>query len=285
MDSVTFSRAHVPLIEDVTLSIESGICAAVMGASGSGRTLLLKLLAGLVPPTSGEVSFDGRPLSAMSDPMLTAYRLEMGFVFQDAALWQNLSVYQNLVLALQYHRPEIGAGEVDARVRSLCRRLEFKEDLSLRPALLSVGERKTASIIRALMMEPRTVLLDEPGGGLDSRGVDRLLGILKELKQSGATIVVATHDVRIVSMLADRVVVMDQGHMIANDDPSRLASTSDARVREILMDLLQMSATYDTEILDILGADDGEFGVFGGQTPASRPARSDDAAPRGENQS
>lgn len=258
MKGVAFDAATGTLLHDIDLRIETGSSVLLMGPSGSGKTLLLKIMAGIIPPTRGAVLFDGNAFSHMSDREINRERLRTGFVFQDAALWQNLSVYNNLALATSHHFPKKPAAEIRETIERLCRRMDYTEDLQQRPALLSAGERKVASIIRALMLDPEYLFMDEPSGALDSRGSERLIDILKEKKSMGKTMVIAGHDEKIASMIADSIIVLDQGRLLAFDTVQNLVRTEDKRVREILTDVFDLSSTYDTDILDILGSGDAD---------------------------
>jgi len=125
----------------------------------------------------------------------------------------------------------------------------FTDDLNQRPALLSAGERKMVSIMRALMLDPEMFFMDEPSGGLDSATTARLIAVLKDLKSQHRTLVISSHNSEIASQLA----------LLAYDSVQNLVRTEDARVREILADVFDLSSTYDADILDILGSGDDPF--------------------------
>ena len=256
LQEITFKTDEVTLIDTISCRIPQGSSVLVMGPSGSGKTLFMKIMAGIIPPSSGHVRFDGKSLFSMSDRGIEKNRLRQGFVFQDAALWQNLSVYNNLALPVQYHHPHRSQAEIRSRIEMLCRAMGFREDLNQRPALLSAGERKVVSIIRALMLDPETIFMDEPSGGLDAAASDRLIELLKDLKGRGKTLVIASHDSEIASLFADRILVIDTGRLLAFDVVDKLVRTDDKRVREILADVFDLSSTYDKDILDILGSSD-----------------------------
>ncbi len=256
--SAAFDAATGTLIHDISVRVESGQAALLMGPSGSGKTLLLKIMAGIIPPSRGDVVFDGRAFSHLTEREVNAQRLRTGFVFQDAALWQNLSVLNNLTLATTHHFPRQTEAEVRMKVTRLCRRMDYNEDLNQRPALLSAGERKMASIIRAMMLDPEYILMDEPSSALDSHGSERLLDLLKEKKAQGRTMIIASNDEKIASMIADSIIVIDDGHLLAFDTVQNLVRTEDARVRRILADVFDLSSTYDADILDILGSGDAD---------------------------
>ena len=258
LEEVNFYSGGTQLLFDITFDLEEGVAVLVMGPSGSGKTLLMKIIAGIVPPDSGKLLFDGKPFATMNDRELQDKRIRQGFVFQDSALWQNLSVYQNLALPVEYHYPRREAENVRSHIASLCRKMDFREDLNQRPTMLSAGERKIASILRGLVLDPENVLMDEPSAGLDSSSSARLLEILKELKAKGRTLIIGSHDSQIASMIADRILVVDDGRLLAYDSVNNLVRTDDPRLKAILSDVFELSSTYDADILDILGSGDDD---------------------------
>lgn len=261
LEHVHYYSGDSHLIDDVSCELEPGVAVLVMGPSGSGKTLLMKIMAGIIPPDSGEVFFDDSAFTTMSDRELDAKRVRHGFVFQDSALWQNLSVYNNLSLPIEYHYPRRKKEHIDSQIRTLCKKMGFEEDLSQRPTRLSAGERKVASILRSLVLDPETVFMDEPSAGLDAASSNRLLDLLKELKSKGKSLIIGSHDSEIASMIADRILVIDRGRRLAFDDVQNLVRTDNERIKEILSDVFDMSSTYDADILDILGSgDDDPFG-------------------------
>jgi phospholipid/cholesterol/gamma-HCH transport system ATP-binding protein len=256
LKDVSFSSEEQTVLDRISCRIDEGSCVLVMGPSGSGKTLLLKIMAGIIPASSGEVVVDGRSFNRLSEREILKTNLRTGFVFQDAALWQNLTLRQNLSLAVQYHFPNRPQGEIDARIAQLTRRTGFKRNLDLRPAHLSGGNRTIVSIMRALMLDPELYFMDEPSNGLDGETQGNILEILKDLKHRGRSLIIASHDSSIASMLADWILVMDEGRMLAFDTVGNLAATNDSRIKAILKDVLDLSTTYDSDILDILGGDD-----------------------------
>ena len=260
LKDVTFGDENQTFLHEVSCRIEEGACVLVMGPSGAGKTLLLKIMAGITQPRSGEIIADGKSLSRMSDRQFLKLSLRHGFVFQDAALWQNLTVRQNLSLPLQYHFPRKPISEINRRIDYLARRMAFKTDLDLRPAQLSGGNRTVVSIMRALMLDPELCFLDEPSNGLDGTTHANMMELLKELKNRGRTLVIASHDSSIASMLADWIMVLDDGRLLVFDTIQNLKGNENERVRTILKDVLDLSSTYDTDILEILGGtDDNPF--------------------------
>ncbi len=258
LDQVSYVTGNNVLIDNVSCTIEEGVSVLVMGPSGSGKTLLMKIMAGILPPSEGEIWYGEKAFSTMSERALRQQRMGQGFVFQDAALWQNLTIYQNLSLPIEYHFPRREAAHIRSHITELCRTMNFRDDLSQRPTLLSAGERKVVSILRGLVLEPKTLFMDEPSSGLDSVSSARLMDVLKDLKRKGRTLVVGAHDSEIASMIADRILVVEKGQLLAYDSVQNLIRTDDQRIRDILSDVFDLSSSYDADILEILGSSDGD---------------------------
>ncbi|WP_159438722.1 ATP-binding cassette domain-containing protein [Alkalispirochaeta americana] len=256
-----FSHSGETLLQETSLSISEGSCVLVMGPSGAGKSLLLKILAGIIPLTTGRITLGGTDLGQASNREMKSLRTRQGFVFQDAALWQNLSIRQNLSLPLQYNGPHRSPRQIEERIASLANRIGFYQSLDLRPARLSSGSQMMVGIMRALMTDPEICFLDEPSNGLDTATQQNLLDILQDLKQRGKTLVIASHDSTIASRLADQFLLIDQGEVIFFDTAHNSTRAENSRVREILQGVLGLSATYDADILDILGGgDENPFG-------------------------
>lgn len=237
---------------DITISVPVGSTSLVMGPSGSGKSALLKVAAGLIPPDSGTVTLLGSRLGTLAKPEERELRRRNGFVFQDAALWQNLTVYQNLALPLQYHGVTEGAAEVESRVRALAGEFGMRRRIDLRPAQLSAGERKMVSFLRAIILDPEVLFLDEPTSFVDHHGTELIFTRLRELKDRGTTMVASTHSAKISSQLADYLVVLDGGGVIAHGPFAEIIHSADRRVLDILTDVIEEAASYDADILDLL---------------------------------
>jgi phospholipid/cholesterol/gamma-HCH transport system ATP-binding protein len=253
LKEVVLASQDYVVLDRASVRFARGASSVIMGPSGCGKSTLLKVAAGVLLPDSGEVLLEGRPLHRLSEARLLEWRRCTGFMFQDAALWANKTIFENLALPLQFHFPSLPAAEVRRRVRSSLERggLESSEDL--RPAQLSMGEAKIASFLRAVILEPALLFLDEPTPSIDHASLERMLAIIREMKQRGCTIISVTHDAHLTSMLANDLVVLKQGRVLAAADLSSLRRSRDPEVSAILSQVLSDAAAYDTDLLDLLG--------------------------------
>jgi phospholipid/cholesterol/gamma-HCH transport system ATP-binding protein len=239
--SVEFGRHEV--LRDIDLSIRRGETLAIIGESGCGKTVLLKTLIGLLYPTHGSVLFDGQELSRLGDRALARQRIRFGFVFQQAALFDSMTIAQNIAFPLRQHTrkspSEIGE-IVSARLSEvgLPDNVRFKK-----PAELSGGMRKRVGLARALALEPEVVLYDEPTTGLDpimSDVINEL--ILGTRRRHPVTSVVVTHDMQSARKVADRVVMLyplprlgeGEGQILFDGRPADLDRSRDRRVTQFI---------------------------------------------------
>jgi phospholipid/cholesterol/gamma-HCH transport system ATP-binding protein len=238
---VRFGRQQV--LRDITLSIPSGETLAVLGESGCGKTVLLKTLIGLVRPTAGLVRYEGQSLFSLDERSLAHLRTRYGFVFQGAALFDSLSVFDNIAFPLREHT-RATEGEIRGVVDSLLAEVGLPESAgSKKPVELSGGMRKRAGIARALALDPQVILYDEPTTGLDpimSDVVNEL--ILKVRSRPQVTSVVVTHDMRTARKVADRIVMLyplarlsaAEPQIVFEGTPAELDASADPRVRQFV---------------------------------------------------
>ena len=196
------TKAEVRALDDVSLSVERGSLTVITGSSGSGKTTMLGLLGGLERPTSGQVLFDGKGLADCSGMELARIRRCVGFVFQDFALIPNLSVGENIIYPLIPRG--VPRAERQQRALALLARLGI-EDKFYSPACdLSGGERQRVGVARALAGDPEALLADEPTSNLDPETADALLTLLRERHAAGTTLVLTSHDPRVVTLATRR---------------------------------------------------------------------------------
>ena len=238
---VRFGRQDV--LRNISLDLEAGRSLAILGESGCGKTVLLKALIGLVRPTSGEVRFEGRSLAGMGDRELAHLRTRYGFVFQGAALFDSLSIAENVAFPLREHT-RLPEAEIRDAVATLVDEVGLpRSALAKKPVELSGGMRKRAGIARALALDPQVVLYDEPTTGLDpimSDVINEL--ILRVRRRPDVTSVVVTHDMRTARKVADRIVMLyplfrlrpGDSQVVFDGTPAELDRCRDPRVQDFV---------------------------------------------------
>jgi phospholipid/cholesterol/gamma-HCH transport system ATP-binding protein len=231
------------VLHGIDLAVPRGQTLVVIGESGCGKTVLLKLLIGLLRPTTGLITFDGRVLSELSEYELTLLRLRFGFLFQNAALFDSLDVYENVSFGLHArgHRPEPEVREI-VRQRLQEVGLPFSV-ITKKPAELSGGMKKRVGLARALALDPEVMLYDEPTTGLDPIMTDVINElILQTRRRRPVTSVVVTHEMKTVQKVADRVVMFyplsrlgpGESQVLFDGTPEELQRCADPRVRQFV---------------------------------------------------
>ncbi len=256
LENIRVEKGDTTLFHDMNVSFPKGITSVIMGPSGSGKSTMLKIAAGIDMPDSGTVFVYGKPLMKMSEKEMMAFRKENGFVFQDAALWSNKSVYQNLSLPMEFHFRHLDSVEIRRRINVVLKKIGFRDNPDLRPAQLSIGERKMASFARALVNDPKLIFMDSPLISIDSEIIDRIIGMILELKQAGKTIIISTHNPALVSRVADYLIVIKKGTILETGKFDTVVQSTNREVITILTDVLSKAATYDGDILSLLDGDD-----------------------------
>ena len=201
-------------LREVSVNIERGEFAAILGTSGSGKSTLLNLFGGLDRPTTGEIMFDGKSLAPFSSREMSRYRLRrVGMIFQSFNLIPTMTAQQNVALALAF--AGLNRNERRARAQTLLDRVGLAARAEHRPAELSGGEQQRVSIARALANEPEVLLADEPTGNLDSSRSAEVIGLLDEMRQrDGKTIILVTHDQELASQYATHIVRLKDGKVV-----------------------------------------------------------------------
>jgi ABC-type lipoprotein export system ATPase subunit len=251
--NVTLRLGSQVVLHDISVEIPAGRSTVVVGPSGCGKSMLLKVAAGIIVPDEGEVLWNGRPLERMSRRELQELRRTNGFVFQDAALWENQTLAENLALPLRVHEPAPAPAEIERIMERLCGELGFRDPLSSRPAQLSIGEQKVVSFMRALVRSPTLLFVDDPTASVDHAAAARMLAVIKRYREAGTTLVVVTQSPQLASMVADHVVVLRGGELLIAGPTADVVRTRRPEVLEILSEILTEAATYDRDLLDLLG--------------------------------
>ena len=217
-----FDGGAVKALNDCNLSINRGEVVAIIGPSGSGKSTLLRCLNLLEVPTSGSVWFDGVDITDKKID-LDLHRRKMGMVFQHFNLFPNMTVLKNLTLA-PVHLKLLSKAEADEKARGMLARIGLPDKADTFPAMLSGGQKQRIAIVRALMMQPEVMLFDEPTSALDPEMVGEVLEVMKELANSGMTMVVVTHEMGFAREVADRVLFMADGKLIEEGTPEEIFS-------------------------------------------------------------
>jgi phospholipid/cholesterol/gamma-HCH transport system ATP-binding protein len=222
------------ILDNLSLEVPTGATMAVMGLSGTGKTTLLKCVAGLLAPASGRIWIDDKQIVGMSEKRLNRVRQQMGYVFQYAALFDSLSVYENVAFGPMRRGAKRGP-ELDALVAERLRIVGMEGVENLMPSELSGGMAKRVGLARALALNPRFVLYDEPTSGLDpitARVIDDL--IIRVRDSLHVTSLVVTHAVNSVFRFADIATMLYEGSAVATGTPEELRNCGDERVRQFI---------------------------------------------------
>jgi putative ABC transport system ATP-binding protein len=216
-------------VDGISLDIHAGEFVALLGASGSGKSSLLNLLAGLDSPTSGKVVVSGKSLAELSREELAKYRRHtVGMVFQSFNLVSAMNVFENVELPLRF--AEVERSKRAALVNSALQRVGLAERMQHRPAELSGGEQQRVALARALINQPGILLADEPTGNLDSRTGNEVMDVILSLnKNLQMTVVLVTHERDLAEKYAERLVFMADGKVIA-DQPNAVRATAGGQV-------------------------------------------------------
>lgn len=222
------------ILDDVNLHIAEGEAAVIIGRSGGGKSILLKHLIGLIQPDEGEVLVDGVNIADMDERSLLKVRRQFGMLFQGAALFDSLTVAENVGFVLSRERVHPPA-EIARKVSEALELVDLAGTEAKKPAELSGGMRKRVGLARAIIYRPRIVLYDEPTTGLDpvvADSIDKL--ILRVCEQLRVTTVVVTHDMRSVRTVGERVLMLHQGRIHATGTPDAMFSSTDPLVRRFV---------------------------------------------------
>jgi len=212
---VTKSFGVKRVLNDVSFHIDQGQALCLLGRSGTGKSVTLKLIMALMRPDTGEVWVDQDNVVGLREHDLSHVRKKLGYLFQDAALFDSLTLYENLALPLS-RLTKKSKNEIDDVIRRVLTDVGLGSDDSKYPSALSGGMRKRAGLARALVLEPKILLADEPSSGLDritAAEIDELL--MRQKTEHGTSLIVVTHDVHGARRVADRIVVLDKGNVVA----------------------------------------------------------------------
>ncbi len=212
INNITLSYGDKPVLQDFTLNFESNRLSCLLGGSGCGKTTILRLIAGIETPEKGTIVIDDKTVTEDGQILIPPYERNIGFIFQDLALWPHFTVYKNIAFGL-IERKEKNVKE------TVLKMLDFfgiQEQAEKYPHQLSGGQKQLVAISRSLVLKPKILLMDEPLANLDVKLKRKILEHIRRLKQSGTlgidlTIIYVTHDHKEAFAIADKIVVMDEG--------------------------------------------------------------------------
>ena len=225
------------VLDDISETIREGEKVVVIGPSGSGKSTFLRCLNLLEQPTKGTITFDG---TVITDPKVNidAIRRQMGMVFQHFNLFPNMTIRKNITLA-PVKTKLMGQEEADALALSLLKRVNLEDKADAYPNQLSGGQKQRIAIVRALAMKPKVMLFDEPTSALDPEMVGEVLEVMKELADEGMTMVVVTHEMGFAREVGTRVLFMDGGHILEQNEPHAFfANPKEERTKEFFSKVL-----------------------------------------------
>lgn len=246
------SYGEVEILHGITFEVRHGETLVILGGSGSGKSTLLRTLVGLEKPSSGEIWIKGKNIAAISDPEMDEIRKKIGMSFQGGALFGSMSVGENVGLPLREHT-KLEDSTIEIMVRLKLEQVGLEGFEYYMPSQLSGGMKKRAAVARALAMDPQILFFDEPSAGLDpiiAAGIDQLI---LELKQAfRMTIIVVTHELASAYLIADRMVLIDKGRVVAMGTTAEMRASTQPRVRQFLDRVPEPEVADELDYLQML---------------------------------
>lgn len=240
VEDVALRFGHRPVFEDLNCAFPRGQISVIMGASGAGKSTLLRLIGGLQRPDRGCVRVAGEEIAGRGDAALSGIRKQLGMLFQNGALLDSMTIFENVALPLREHE-NLAEEEVVRRVRDRLEAVGLPDVEDLLPRALSGGMLRRAALARAIVMEPAIVLCDEPFSGLDPPNVSRIEALLRDLNRDlGLTLIVTSHHMASSLRMADRIFLMR--------DRACLSGTP-----------MELAQSRDSEIVEFIGEDGAEY--------------------------
>jgi phospholipid/cholesterol/gamma-HCH transport system ATP-binding protein len=234
-----------PVLRDMSIDVDQGESLVIVGGSGTGKSVTLKHIIGLLKPDKGRVMVVDEDVTAMKDVELNKFRRHFGMSFQEGALFDSMSVFENVAFPLRRHT-KMSEAEIRARVEECLEDVHLHNVEKKRPSELSGGMRRRVGFARAISLEPDILLFDEPTTGLDPVISDVIADLIVEMDQKlGTTTVTITHDMKVAFKIADRVAMLHEGHIIAEGTPEQFQASNNPIVEQFIEGRAQGPLTDD----------------------------------------
>ena len=234
LEHVTKAFGSRKVLDDVSFEVRANCGFIILGRSGTGKSVTLRHIIGLLRPDRGRVLVDEEEISGLDGPALSAVRKKIGFLFQNSALFDSISVGENVAFPLRRHT-KLRDPAIQERAREKLAAVGLESEFNKMPADLSGGMRKRAGLARALALDPRILLVDEPSAGLDPITTDEIDDLLMTLKSSGKTTLIAvTHNIPSAKKLGDELVMLHEGRIVARGTPEEFEASDDELVRTFM---------------------------------------------------
>ncbi len=222
-----------PVLVDFNLEVFTGESVVVLGKSGSGKSVLIKCIIGLLEPDRGTIQLLGENVADLDHEGLDKIRAKAGFLFQSNALYDSMTVRENLEFPLRRHWIEVSQQEIDAMVTEALEDVGLAHTIDMMPAALSGGMRKRIALARTLILKPDIILYDEPTTGLDPMTGKEIIDLMMEIKKKyNTTSLIISHDMNVVKLASDRVVILLEGRCYANGTYHELQQNTDLKVKQ-----------------------------------------------------
>jgi phospholipid/cholesterol/gamma-HCH transport system ATP-binding protein len=227
----SFGGNHV--LVDFTMQMNKGENVVVLGKSGSGKSVLIKCIIGLLKPDSGLIEVLGKNVAELSHEELDHIRIKVGFLFQSNALYDSMTVRENLEFPLRRHKFELEQTKADKMVMEVLENVGLSHTVDMMPVELSGGMRKRIALARTLILNPEIILYDEPTTGLDPITAKEIINLMMEIRKKYKTSsIIISHDMNCIRLTADRIIVLIDGCCYAEGDFEELKNSSDTRVKQ-----------------------------------------------------
>jgi phospholipid/cholesterol/gamma-HCH transport system ATP-binding protein len=233
LEHVSKSFGNRKVLDDVTFAVPRSRAFCLLGRSGTGKSVTLRHIIGLVRPDDGHVFVDGQNISTLKSRELSAVRKRMGFLFQGAALFDSMTVGDNVAFPLRRHT-KLAEDEIVRRARAKLSDVGLEREFDKMPADLSGGMQKRAGLARAMALDPSILLVDEPSAGLDPLTTHEIDELLIERKRSGTTLVVVTHNIPSARLLGDDFALLHEGRIVAQGGAQELGASTDPLVQAFM---------------------------------------------------